>query len=185
MNNFWGWTVMDPDSVNNEQWQEFVEVYVNDKYDMQMKEFFEKNNPYALAQMIERIVEAERKEYFQTDAATMEKLTETYLEMANKYDIYSDNELFKEELENLAQGFGLDFKLPEKMSQQVMDIKQQSAVSEKANENASEFVTGQKLEKQSEQEIESDNEVLWVSLVCLFLMLLGSFYQVRFRSLSY
>jgi hypothetical protein len=66
-----------------------------------------------------------------------------------------------------------------------MDLKQQSEVSEKANENASEFVTGQKLEKQSEQVIESDNEVLWVSLVCLFLMLLGSFYQVRFRSLSY
>lgn len=186
MNNFWGWTVMDPDSVNNEQWQEFVEVYVNDKYDMQMKEFFEQNNPYALAQMVERMLEAERKEYFQTDAATLQKLTETYLEMANKYDIYSDNEVFKEQLENLAQGFGLDFNLPEKMSQQAMEAQQQSQqqapeMNPAANENATEFVTGQKLEKQTQQEVESDNQVLWVSLFCLLIMIMGGLYQVRFR----
>ena len=184
MNNFWGWTVMDPDSVNNEQWQEFVEVYVNDKYDMQMKEFFEQNNPYALAQMVERILEAERKEYFQTDEATLQKLTETYLEMANKYDIYTENEVFKDKLETLAQGFGLDFKLPEKMSQQAMEAAQQLANQEMqpaANENATEFVTGQKLEKQTQQEVETDYEVLWVSLICLFIIIFGGIYQVRFR----
>ncbi len=185
MNNFWGWTVMDPDSVNNAQWQEFVEVYVNDKYDMQMKEFFEKNNPYALAQMVERILEAERKEYFQTDEATLEKLTETYLEMANKYDIYTDNEVFKDKLENLAQGFGLDFTLPEKMSQQAMEAiqntPQPNEMNAKQSDTATEFVTGQKLEKQSEQEVETDYQVLWVSLVCLLIMLMGGLYQVRFK----
>ena len=182
MNNFWGWTVMDPDSVNNEQWQEFAEVYVNDKYDMQMKEFFEKNNPYALAQMVERMLEAERKEYFETDDATLQTLTETYLEMANKYDIYSDNEVFKDQLENLAQGFGLDFSLPQKMSQQAMEATQAAQeISPAANENATEFVTGQKLEKQSEQEVETDYQVLWVSLACFIIMLLGGLYQVRFR----
>lgn len=176
---------MDPDSVNNAQWQEFVEVYVNDKYDMQMKEFFEKNNPYALAQMVERILEAERKEYFQTDEATLEKLTETYLEMANKYDIYTDNEVFKDKLENLAQGFGLDFTLPEKMSQQAMEAIQNTPQPNKMNaeqsDTATEFVTGQKLEKQSEQEVETDYQVLWVSLVCLLIMLMGGLYQVRFK----
>jgi len=185
MNNFWGWTVMDPDSVNNAQWQEFVEVYVNDKYDMQMKEFFEKNNPYALAQMVERILEAERKEYFQTDEATLEKLTETYLEMANKYDIYTDNELFKDKLENLAQGFGLDFTLPEKMSSQAMEAIQNAPQPNEMNaeqsDTATEFVTGQKLERQSEQEIETDYQVLWVSLACLLILLMGGLYQARFK----
>jgi len=185
MNNFWGWTVMDPDSVNNEQWQEFVEVYVNDKYDMKMKQFFEQNNPYALAQIIERVLEAERKEYFETDDATLEKLTATYLEMANKYDIYSDNEVFKEKLENLAQGFGLEFKLPEKMSQQAMETIQNAPQPNEMNaeqsDTATEFVTGQKLEKQSEQEIETDYQVLWVSLACLLILLMGGLYQVRFK----
>lgn len=191
MNNFWGWTVMDPESVNNDQWQEFVEVYVNDKYDMEMKSFFEKNNPYALAQIIERVLEAERKEYFQTDEATLEKLTETYLEMANKYDIYSDNEAFKEKLANLAQGFGLDFKLPEKMTAEALAALQLAEQTSKPetldpemSEEVKEYVTGQKLEKQKEQEIEADNEVLWVSLFCLLLMLLGGIYQVRFKSLN-
>lgn len=185
MNNFWGWTVMDPDSVNNQQWQEFVEVYVNDKYDMQMKEFFEKNNPYALGQMIERILEAERKEYFKTDTATLKKLTQTYQEMANKYDIYTDNELFKDKLENLAQGFGLDFKLPEKMSQAALDaIKPPTDMQASVNENTSEFVTGQKLEKQSEQIVESDYQVLRVSLICLLLMMFGAAYQLRFKTVD-
>ena len=184
MNNFWGWTVMDPDSVNNEQWQEFVEVYVNDKYDMEMKQFFEKNNPYALAQIIERVLEAERKEYFQTDEATLEKLTETYLEVANKHDIYTDNEVFKEKLKTLAQGFGLDFKLPEKMTAEAMAAQQTpepQAPAAEANENPTEQVTGQKLEKQSQQEVESDNEVLWVTLFCFLIMLVGALYQVRFK----
>ena len=185
MNNFWGWTVMDPDSVNNEQWQEFVEVYVNDKYDMEMKQFFEENNPYALAQIIERALEAERKEYFQTDESTLKKLTETYLEMANKHDIYTDNEAFKEKLETLAQGFGLDFKLPEKMTAEAMAAQQapdQQAPAAEPQENPTEHVTGQKLEKQSEQEVETDNEILWVTLFCFLIMLIGAIYQIRFRS---
>lgn len=183
MNNFWGWTVMDPDSVNNDQWQEFAEIYVNDKYDMDMKVFFENNNPYALAQIIERMLEAERKEYFETNQETLETLTETYLEMANKYDIYTDNDAFKKNLENLANGFGLDFKLPEKMSQQpVLDINNKSEVQPSDVQSETEHVTGQKLEKQESPELESDNEVLWVTLICFMIMILGAIYQLRVRS---
>jgi cobaltochelatase CobN len=150
---------------------------------MEMKAFFEKNNPYALAQMIERILEAERKDYFQTDEGTLKKLTQTYLEMANKYDIYSDNEMFKDKLENLSQGFGLDFKLPEKMSQSAQEAIQQPVAEMQpvANESPTEFVSGQKLEKQSQQEVETDYQVLWVTLICLLLMMFGAAYQLRFK----
>lgn len=105
--------------------------------------------------------------------------------MANKYDIYTDNEVFKDKLENLAQGFGLDFTLPEKMSQQAMEAIQNTPQPNEMNaeqsDTATEFVTGQKLEKQSEQEVETDYQVLWVSLVCLLIMLMGGLYQVRFK----
>jgi hypothetical protein len=90
--------------------------------------------------------------------------------------------LFKDKLENLAQGFGLDFKLPEKMSQAALDaIKPPTDMQTSVNENTSEFVTGQKLEKQSEQIVESDYQVLWVSLICLLLIMFGAAYQLRFK----
>jgi cobaltochelatase CobN len=47
VNNFWGWQVVDPQNIRADQWQEFFEVYVNDKYEMQMQEWFESNNAEA------------------------------------------------------------------------------------------------------------------------------------------
>jgi len=108
INNFWGWTVMSPESITDAQWQEFADIYVKDKYNMDMREFFEQANPTNLAQMIERMLEAERKDYWETDAETMKILVETYLDVARQHDVLSDNEAFNEYLTNQAQGYGLD-----------------------------------------------------------------------------
>jgi len=75
---------------------------------MDMREFFEQANPTNLAQMIERMLEAERKDYWETDAETMKMLVETYLDVARQHDVLSDNEAFNEYLTNQAQGYGLD-----------------------------------------------------------------------------
>ena len=189
MNNFWGWTVMDPNSTNDAQWQEFVEVYVNDKYDMEMKQFFEKNNPYALAQFIERILEAERKDYFETDEATLQKLTETYLEMANKYDVYSDNEKFKENLEQLAEGFGMSFELPVKaLASAQQAAKEQPSIEQSAAQAPSEQaaekqqVEGQQLEKQERQEQETDFETLYFLAGLAVIFFAGLLFQYRRRN---
>jgi cobaltochelatase CobN len=107
-NNFWGWQVVDPQNVRDDQWQEFFEVYVQDRYDMDMREWFEAANPHALAQMIERMLEAERKDYWDTDAATLAELVETYVELANAFDVYSSNEAFKDYVAVQAIGFGLE-----------------------------------------------------------------------------
>ena len=34
--NFWGWQVVDPNIVRDDQWQEFYEVYVQDKHDLKL-----------------------------------------------------------------------------------------------------------------------------------------------------
>ena len=187
MNNFWGWTVMDPNSTNDAQWQEFVEVYVNDKYDMEMKQFFEQNNPYALAQIIERVLEAERKDYFETDEATLKKLTETYLEIANKYDVYTENEKFKQNLQQLAEGFGMSFELPlkELAGQPAAKNPQQQAMSEpqapaqQAVEKQQ--VEGQQLEKQERKEQEADYETLYFLAGLGAIFLIGFLFQYRRR----
>lgn len=107
VNNFWGWQVMDRNVVRDDQWQEFHASYVKDRYKLGMREWFEKSNPTALAQIAERMLEAARKDYWKTDDATKRELVQVYQELAKKYDVHTSNETFKAYVAELAKGFGL------------------------------------------------------------------------------
>ncbi len=175
LNNFWGWTVMYPEGVSNSQWQEFAEVYVKDKYNMDMREFFESSNPTNLAQMIERMLEAERKDYWQTDDATLEKLVETYLEIKRDHSVYSDNEKFQEYLQSSAQGFGLDVLL--NAANQVIE---QELAQQQSQAQENEMVEGQKLEQVEQPQ---DADIQWdryaISLLLLLAFAIGGIVQYR------
>jgi cobaltochelatase CobN len=104
VNNFWGWQAMTPEAVRPDQWQELVDVYVRDKHKLGLKEWFEKENPHAQAQMIERMLEAVRKEYWNAPAETVKELKTRYRELAERYDVQSDNRAFTAFVKT---GFGL------------------------------------------------------------------------------
>lgn len=61
--NLWGWEVTMPELISDKTWLGFYEVYVKDKYDLGLKEFFDRN-PYALQSIVARMLEAIRKEYW-------------------------------------------------------------------------------------------------------------------------
>lgn len=107
VNNFWGWQVMDRNVVRDDQWQEFHEAYVRDRYQLGMREWFEKSNPTALAQVAERMLEAIRKDYWKADEQTKRELVQVYQELAARHDVFTANEAFKAYVKTLAQGFGL------------------------------------------------------------------------------
>jgi len=92
INNFWGWQVTAPDIVRADQWQEFADVYVRDKYRLGLKDWFERANPAALAQMMERMLEAVRKDYWKPDAATVRELARRYMDLAARHDVRTDND---------------------------------------------------------------------------------------------
>jgi cobaltochelatase CobN len=102
-NNFWGWTAVAREIVRDDQWQEMVDVYVRDKHGLGLKEWFERENPHALAQTIERMLEAARQGYWQADESTIEELKERYRDLAARFDVRSDNARFAEYV-----GYGLD-----------------------------------------------------------------------------
>lgn len=102
-NNFWGWTAVAREIVRDDQWQEMADVYVHDKYELGLKDWFERENPHALAQTIERMLEAVRQGYWQADAATVQELKERYRELAQRFEVHSDNARLAEFV-----GFGLD-----------------------------------------------------------------------------
>lgn len=110
--NFWGWQVVDPNIVRDDQWQEFADVYVKDKFDLGINEFFEEVNPIAQAEMLERMLEAVRKDYWQASEETRELLTERLIDLVNKHDLVVENEKLKEFVNGQAAGFGLSATLP-------------------------------------------------------------------------
>lgn len=170
MNNMWGWEVMTPDAVRDDQWQEFFAVYVDDKYDMQMREFFEQYNAEALAQIIERMLEAVRKGYWQADAETLKKMLETYTEIANRHDVVTDNETFTEFVKEQNAGFGLAPLVPGQAAPELAN-----SVS-----SASQQVSGQKLEQVEQgKQTESDYTLWWLLGGIFFTGMISPFIRVK------
>ncbi len=94
VNNFWGWTAVAREIVRDDQWQEFVDVYVRDKHQLGLKDWFERNNPHALAQTMERMIEAAHQGYWQADEKTLAELKARYRELATRNDVRTDNAEF-------------------------------------------------------------------------------------------
>lgn len=103
VNNFFGWTTVAREIVRDDQWQSLVEVYVRDKYDLGVREWFERENPQALAQVIERMLEAARQGYWQTDAQTLDELKQRYSDLQQRFDLQTTNAALAEFV-----GFGLN-----------------------------------------------------------------------------
>ena len=166
INSLWGWEVMTPELVRDDHWQSIFEVYVEDKYQLDMQAFFEENNAHALAQMLERMLEANRKDYWKADEATLKKMLETYISLANRFDVVTDNDKFTEFVETQGVGFGLAPLAP------AMAVPPAQTNPSKAKQE----VSGQKLEqvqKPSEQE-EDDYWYLLPLFVLLFIFFAGA-----------
>ena len=104
IDNFAGWQSVAREVVRHDQWQEFMDVYVRDKHDLGLKNWFEKNNPHALAQSIERMLEAARLKQWQADPASVAELKARYNDLAQRYPVRSENKVFEA---FVAPGFGL------------------------------------------------------------------------------
>ena len=60
----WGWQVTTPFAIDKTKWEQVYEVYIEDKYDLDLKEFFDEHNPWAIQSISARMLEAIRKDYW-------------------------------------------------------------------------------------------------------------------------
>ncbi|MFA6699969.1 MAG: cobaltochelatase subunit CobN [Thiomicrospira sp.] len=168
INNFWGWQVMDRNVVRDDQWEEFHQTYVMDKYNLDMREWFEQSNPTALAQIAERMLEAIRKDYWQASEQTKRELVEVYQEIAEKHDVFTSNATFKAYVEELARGYGLS---PEP----ALEVEASPAEAVADAGESLETVSGQVMTER-EAEPQPTPLKLWIGLL-LAIFLLGMAYQ--------
>ena len=101
-NNLWGWTAVAREIVRDDQWQEMMDVYVRDKHRLGLADWFERHNPHALAQTIERMVEAARQGYWKADAAALTELKTRWRDIAAHHDVKSDNAVFSVFVQDMA-----------------------------------------------------------------------------------
>ena len=59
--NTFGWNVMKPSVVENRLWDQLYDTYVQDKQNLNIHEFFKRENPYALQEMTAVMLETVRK----------------------------------------------------------------------------------------------------------------------------
>lgn len=157
-NNLWGWQVTAPDSVRDDQWDEFKAVYVDDKLALGINEWFERHHPQAQAQLIERLLEAARKEYWSADAQTLRQLARRWQALAERHDLRSDNAKLAAFVERAAVGFGL-----------AAPAGGEAEPTEAGDAAPSQPVQGQKLEKQQARPQPLD----WLPLLALLLIALA------------
>jgi len=75
--NLWGWQVTVPSAVDAAKWNEIYEIYVKDRYKLDMEQFFrDSGNLWAYEAMMSRMLEAVRKGYWKADASAVKVLGE-------------------------------------------------------------------------------------------------------------
>ena len=84
--NTYGWNVMKPKAIDNEMWDEIYEVYVKDKYNLQVHNFFETQNPAALQEMTAVMMETARKGMWQATEQQLADIAELHTRLVNQYD---------------------------------------------------------------------------------------------------
>lgn len=184
-NNFWGWTAVAREIVRDDQWQEMVDVYVRDKHQLGLKQWFEAHNPHALAQNIERMLEAARQGYWQADAKTVAELKDRWRDLAQRFDVRTDNAAFERFVGagQGAAGFGLNQgRLPAAAAAQSAAEPPPSAEAAPAVPPPPPPISGMRLDKVAEQVREHAPPRLQALLVALALgsaMLGGSLWQRR------
>lgn len=83
--NTYGWNVMKPQAVDKEMWNEIYDVYVKDKFNLGVQDYFEKQNPAALEEMTAVMMETIRKGMWQASEQQIADIAKLHTDLVNKY----------------------------------------------------------------------------------------------------
>ena len=180
VNNFFGWQVMDPSVVRADQWQALFDTYVADTRDLEMSAYFEKHNPTAQAQLMERMIEAIRKDYWDAPEQTRRQLAERWQDLAAHHGVSIGEPATRAFIEDMSAGFGLSMASASQQQNAAKD-QQPDNTREASTGSAPQPIRGQELqETKPASEAERDNWRLWAALVVMVLLLgIGAVKQIQ------
>lgn len=170
-NNLWGWQVVSPDVVEDHQWQKMHEIYVMDSLDLDMKEWFEQYSAEARLRIMERLLDAIRKNYWDASEQTRRELVEQYEQALAEHNLKSAHEKLAEFADDLAAGFGL-------ATVAVNSLNAAASQAAAPQQAQTQDVQGQKLEKSSQNTVDNTLQWWWLILV-IFPLFIGAWRQYQ------
>lgn len=178
-----GWEIMKPDMLEDHLWQEYKNVYVDDKLNLGTQAYFEKNNPGALHEMTGIMLESVRKGFWKADPKTIADIAKTHAELMRKFDLPP---LDNAKLQEMIKQHLNDPKLRKSFEEQIkksLELKKSHADKMRQIEQE---VSGMKLKKQQKESQEGDTssalKIIGVIIFSAILaMLIGN---IRKRRLS-
>lgn len=87
----WGWQVVYPEAVDEKKWEEMYSVWMKDRYQKNLKQFFSENNPWARQAMAGRMLEVVRKGYWDASSEIQKDLTRIFVENVVKNGVSCDH----------------------------------------------------------------------------------------------
>lgn len=84
--NTYGWNVMKPKAIDGAVWDQYYEIFVNDKLQVGVKDFFERENPAALQEATAVMLETARKGYWNATPEQLRQLAALHTELVEKHD---------------------------------------------------------------------------------------------------
>ena len=105
----WGWDVTVPELVTETMWKEVHEIYVNDRYEMGLRDYFDENNPWARQVITARMLEAARKGRWDPPEEVKRELAEEFERSEIEYGVTCchhtcGNILLREYMEGILTG---------------------------------------------------------------------------------
>ena len=173
LRNSYGWKVMKPDMLKDHLFDEYKAVFVDDKYNLDMKKYFESKNPYALQEITAVMMETARKGLWKTDAATLRQLAELHAELVKNHGaacsgFVCNNAKLKEFIDSRLS----DAQAKQSYNDEIRKVRTPAPSS--SQDSRSEEVEGMKLKEQVIQQEKTESKltrrnavILLISLVVL------------------
>lgn len=83
--NVFGWNVMRQSVLNENIYDDLYDIYIEDCYDLGIKEYFDKTNPAAFQEMTATMLESARKGYWKASDAQLKNVTKLHAETTEKF----------------------------------------------------------------------------------------------------
>lgn len=85
--NSFGWNVMKPDGMSDSFWDSLYDVYVEDRHQLELRDFFERENPYALQEMTGVMLETARRGYWAASEQQLRQLAQLHAELIREFEL--------------------------------------------------------------------------------------------------
>ncbi len=83
--NTYGWNVMKPEAIDKEMWDEIYNVYVKDKFNLGVQQYFEQQNPAALEDMTGVMMESARKGYWKASPQQLKDIAQLHTGLVKRF----------------------------------------------------------------------------------------------------